>query len=177
MGLNPNTERLDEVKILIFIHIDDQSVKETISFLTNNFIRKKTLGRECLIFFIEEKWFSVGDFVWKLKGYSWKYPESVQVFFRQKDDYRYRTVNMFPNTQKDMKSQDSRLKKKYPFHFKSIDLFKPPNWDKDAEYLTLSSSGWIKCPGCKLSFKTYDLNRIMHDRHHCGQKIFVKENV
>lgn len=161
-------------KILLSVHPDDAPIRITLEEQLGSFkVIQKDI--DSLLFYRETKQGYLPDVLWKLKSYDWRVPESAQLFFRGEDDFKYRTIDFFPDIQKTFDLEESRSELSHPLHFNNIKECKPPNWDRPTTSCQIDSKYWIKCPGCNIKFKPTDKNLFINGRHRCGQAINYKK--
>ena len=162
-------------KILISVSSEDKGIEE---FLNQKFghINKLEIDCHSILFYLDTKRLGLwDDFIWELRNLEIKSPESLQVFFQGEDDFKYRTVDIHPEIQEKLDLEEGRTPDTYPFYFNQniIEEAKPENWDNEEIEVLPNKAGWVKCPGCEISFKRYDKNVFKNSRHYCGQKIKI----
>ena len=163
-------------KFIIAIHSDDAHVKKDIESLCGSV---QMIEIDCLstIYYIDTKDSILEKLLWMLRNLNFKYPESVQVFFQGESDFKYRTIDIFPENQEIIDNEEGLSPKKNPLYFNGdfVKAIKPSNWDNPSCTCKPSKNGWVKCPGCGIKFKAYDKYVFINNRHHCGQKIIIDE--
>ncbi len=162
-------------KIIIAINAEDKKIIKEIEQICGPVGRLK-IDILSTLFYIDTKRSVLNELLWKLRNLDFAYPESVQIFFQGEDDFKYRIVDIFAEKQNKIDKEEGRNPENSPLFFNTnlVETLKPENWDEPIIKCKPNKAGWIKCPGCNISFKPYDKSRFTDSRHHCGQKIEIE---